>query len=211
MLIHKRLLMLGFMLSAMPLAATAKSAPQPFAVDGFRSAHFGMSEADTLNAIKTDFNIVGSAVVHQTNPILNTQSLRVIPQALLTNSGQAVVTYVFGYKSKSLVEIDITWAASAPGNSPMGLFQTGATLQNYFVSEAFSPHSVSGNSLLNNGDLLLFRGSDAAGHAVALVISGSATHDNKDNKTNITPALLTLAYVEDPAHPDTFKIKPGTF
>jgi len=65
--------------------------------------------------------------------------------------------------------------------------------------------------LLTNGNLLLFRASDSAGHGVALFISGPATHDAASNKTNITPADLTVAYAADPMHPDVFKVPPGAF
>jgi hypothetical protein len=84
-------------------------------------------------------------------------------------------------------------------------------LQNYFLGEPFAPGSITGSALLTNGNLLLFRGTDSAGHAVAVFISGPATHDATGNKTNITPAELTVAYAADPMHPDVFKIPPGAF
>jgi hypothetical protein len=208
----KRVFMLGSILLMAPMAAmAAQIAPKPVAIEGFRSAHFGMSEADTLKAIKTDFNLSGNAVRTQVNPVQYTTALSVTVPALMPGSGAAAINYVFGYKEKRLIEVDVTWAASAPDNSPKSLLQTGAMLQNYFMNESFPPGSVAGGSLLANGNLLLFRGSDAAGHAVGLFISGPETHDAKASKTNITPALLTLAYVADPAHPDVFTIQPGRF
>jgi len=217
---RRYILALSLLLSA-PMAVAADTAPAsaptpahtvpPVSVTGFRSAHFGMSEADTLKAIKADFNQTGSAVTHQNNIIQGTHALSVTLKNLLPNSGQAVVVYVFGYNSNNLVEVDVHWAADAPGNSPSVLLQTGAVLQSFFLSENFAPDSRAGTTMLSNGNLLLFRGADAAGHAVALYISGPLTHDSKANKTNITPALLTLAYVQDPNHPDVFKIQPGAF
>jgi hypothetical protein len=217
----KSFLLLGLLLGT-PFAAVAEKADAPAAkpvapaappvsVTGFRSARFGMSQDDTLKAIKTDFNLSGTAVTHQDDVLQGTHALSIIVPGLLPNSGHAVVSYVFGYKSNDLEEVDVRWAAAAPGNSPKVLLQTGATLQNFFLGENFTPDSRAGTALLGNGNLLLFRGADAQGHAVALYISGPSTHDAKANKTDITPALLTLAYIQDPLHPDVFKIQPGAF
>jgi hypothetical protein len=199
------------LLAALPVNGFAQTAAKPVLIDGFRSAKFGMSEIEALKAIKTDFAMSNNAISQTSNPVTGTHLLKISVKNLLPNSGQAVVTYSFGYKSDKLDEIDVTWDAKDPGNSPSVLLQNGAVLQNYFLSENFPPGSVTGSALLTNGNLLLFRASDSAGHGVALFISGPATHDAADNKTNITPADLTVAYAEDPMHPDVFKVPPGAF
>jgi len=199
------------LLAAAPVSGFAQTAAKPVLIDGFRSAKFGMSETETLKAIKGDFALSNNAISQTTNPVTGTHLLKISVKNLLPNSGQAVVTYSFGYKSDKLDEIDVTWDAKDPGNSPAVLLQNGAVLQNYFLSENFPPGSVTGSALLTNGNLLLFRASDSAGHGVAMFISGPATHDAANNKTNITPADLTVAYAADPMHPDVFKVTPGAF
>jgi hypothetical protein len=190
--------------------AFSQPAAKPVLIDGFRSAKFGMSEVDVLKAIKTDFAISNNAVSQTNNTVTGTHLFKITVKNLLPHSGQAVLTYSFGYQTDKLDEIDVTWDAKDTGNSPAILLQNGAVLQNYFLGEAFAPGSVTGSALLTNGNLLLFRGTDSAGHAVALFISGPATHD-ANNKTNITPEDLTVAYAADPLHPDVFKITPGAF
>lgn len=210
MMLRLRLLIFSLLVT-MPAAAFGQPPTKTVLVDGFRSAKFGMTEVETLKTIKTDFSVAKNSIRQTTNPVAGTHLLKIILDDLVPNSGQAAVTYIFGYKTDKLDEIDVTWNAKDPGNSPAMLLQTGAVLQNYFLSEKFPPGSVTSSALLTNGNLLLFRGADSAGHAVALFISGPATHDATNNKTNITPADLTVVYAADPMHPDVFKIPAGEF
>jgi hypothetical protein len=210
MVFYSRLLIL-LLVAAAPASAFAQSKTKADLVGGFRSAKFGMSEVEVVKAIKSDFVVSNAVITQTTNKVEGTHLLKVSVNNLLPNSGQAVVTYSFGYKADKLDEIDVTWDAKGPGNSPAVLLRNGAVLQNYFLSEPFAPGSVTGSALLTNGNLLLFRGTDSAGHAVALFISGPSTHDAASNKINITPTDLTVAYASDPTHPDVFKIQAGAF
>ena len=203
-----RMLLVVLISLGLPLA-TAQAGTQKFEIQGFRSAHFGMDQAETLQAISTDFGVPPSKVQHESNPVQYTQALSITVQNLLPQSGPAVVDYVFGYKSHILSEINVTWQVG-PGGAA-ALVHTGVALQNYFKTEPFPPGDIMGDKLLPTGTLLLFRGTDAAGHAVILVLDGKAQHDDKTNKTNLTPTFLTLIYAQDPSHPDVFKIGPGAF
>jgi len=205
------LLLVCAVITAGPAGALTPAQPKAILVDGFRSAKFGMSETEVSKAVAVDFSLPTAAITRSANAIEGTSSIKVIVKNLLPNSGQAVVTYSFGFKSDTLDEVDVTWEAKAPGNSPAVLLQNGAILQNYLLTERFPPGTVTGSTLLTNGTLLLFRGTDSAGHVVALFISGPSTHDAAGNKTNITPSDLTIAYAANPAHPDGFKITTGAF
>ncbi len=63
--------------------------------------------------------------------------------------------------------------------------------------------------MLANGSLLMFRGTDPAGHTVVLVLSRPVRRDPKDHKAQVTPAVLSLVYAIDPAHPDCSVCKRG--
>jgi len=214
-------LVLGLLLVA-PLAARAQapgaSEPAPAApaelvsIDGFRSAHFGMSEAEIRKAIEADFKLSGSAVRPGDNPVERTHQLSVTVPDLVPDSGKAVVDYVFGYKSKRLIEVNVTWsAATDPANKPATLLQTGATLGGYFRTEAFPAGQTIANVMLADGSLVLFRGTDPAGHVVNLVLTGPVHQDTKEHKAQMTPAVLVLVYAADTVHPDVFRLQKGTF
>jgi hypothetical protein len=201
-----------------PAAAAAPAAPAeaptvpPVSIDGFRSAHFGMTEAEIRKAIEADFKLTGTAVHPSDNTVERTHLLTVTVPDLVPDSGKAVVDYVLGYKSHSLIEINVTWStATDPTNKPTTLLHAGATLQSYFQAEAFPAGQTTANAVLANGSLLLFRGSDPAGHTVVLVLSGPVRQDPKEHKAQMTPAVLSLVYAVDPAHPDVFRLQKGTF
>jgi hypothetical protein len=198
-------------LAAMPAGALAQSPAETVPIDGFHAAKFGMSEVEVLRAIKSDFSIANDAVTQTINTQAGTHLFKITVQNLLPHSGQAVVTYSFGYRSDKLKEIDVTWDVNDPGNTPAMLLHTGTAIQTQFLSKRFAPGSVTSNAMLTNGNLLLFRGKDAAGHAVALFISGPATRDAATGKSVIAPNDLTVAYAADPAHPDVFKVQGEPF
>jgi hypothetical protein len=190
----------------------AAPAAQPVSIEGFRSAHFGMNEADIRKAIDADFKLSGSAVRASDSPVERTHALSVTVPDLVPDSGKAVVDYVFGYKNKRLIEVNVSWSpATDPANKPETLMHTGATLRGYFQSETFPEGQAVANAVLANGSLLLFRGTDPAGHTVVLILSGPLKQDAKDHNAQMTPTALSLVYAVDPAHPDVFRLQKGTF
>ena len=219
-----RVALVGGMLLVAPIAARAQAAapsdqtPAPAApaesvsIDGFRSAHFGMSEAEIRKAIEADFKLSGSAVRPGDNPVERTRVLSVTVPDLVPDSGKAVIDYVFGFKSQRLIEVNVTWsAASDPANKPTTLLHIGATLQGYFQSETFPTGQAVANAMLANGGLLLFRGTDPGGHTVVLMLSGPVQQDTKEHKAQMTPTVLSLVYAADPTHPDVFRLQKGAF
>jgi len=194
-------------------AAPAPAAPtEAVSIDGFRSAHFGMTEAEIRKAVEADFKLSGSALHASDSPVERTHVLSVTVPDLVPDSGKAVVDYMFGYKTKRLIEVNITWSAAAdPANKPETLVHTGTTLQGYFQSETFPAGQAVANAVLANGGVLLFRGTDPGGHTVVLLLNGPVHQDAKEHKAQMTPAVLSLVYAADPTHPDVFRLQKGSF
>ena len=182
------------------------------AVDGFRSAKFGMSENQVRSAIESDFNIQASAITEAQNQLQRTMVLSVQVPDLVPGGGAAAVSYVFGFQSHKLMEVNILWSPEIDAKTtPAMLYQDGQSLQQYFASEGFPADRSTGNIATPNG-VLLFRATDATGNAVLLILSGSITKDPKDDKKSVlNPSTLTLAYAADPMHPDVFQLTKGSF
>jgi hypothetical protein len=197
--------------AASPSTPAAPAAP-PVSIDGFRSAHFGMNEAELRKAIDADFKLSGSAVHASDNPVERTHVLSVTVPELVPDSGKAAVDYVLGYKTKRLIEVHVTWSAAGdPANKPDTLLHTGATLQGYFQAEVFPAGQAVANAMLSDGGVLMFRGTDPAGHTVVLLLRGPVKQDDKDHNAQMTPTVLSLVYAVDPAHPDVFRLQKGAF
>lgn len=201
---------------APPPAAAAAAAPaaalseSKAALDGFRSATFGMNETDLRAAIAKDFGSKPDNVKVQDNPAELTRSLLVTVPELLANGGTAEISYVLGYKSKTLIQVGVVWSKQTDAAlTPERIFSNANILRAHFLSEGFKPDSIAVNTPVNGG-LLMFRGSDSKDRTVMLLLQG--TMETKDNNQRIlTPTGLLLFYVADAKSPDVFKLPPGQF
>ncbi|HTU55873.1 MAG TPA: hypothetical protein VMF62_18065 [Acetobacteraceae bacterium] len=196
-----------------PPVPPAQAAPVASArIAGFRSARFGMSESAVRAAIAADFRLSGTAVQAGENPVQRTGLLRIRVAGLIPGGGTAQVDYIFGYRSHTLMEVNILWSAGTdPGLAPAQLVANGAALQAYFQREGFAADRTVRNAVLPDGNVLLFRTQDAEGHAVVLILAGKRAKGANDQSSRLTPTALTLAYAADPAHPDVFELKNGAF
>ena len=195
--------------AAAPAGATA--VPAGPVIDGFRDAKFGMTEAQVRSIVAAEFKLPASAITATENQLQRTSVLGVQIPNLVPQGGIAAVSYVFGYQSHKLMEVNILWSPEIdPKTTPHMLYQNGETLQQYFASENFPADRSTGNIATPNG-VLLFRATDAGGNAVLLILSGTITKNQKDNATELNPTTLTLAYAADPLHPDVFQLAKGSF
>jgi len=65
--------------------------------------------------------------------------------------------------------------------------------------------------MLANGSMLLFRGQEAAGHAVVLTLAGTVHRNDTAKPQTITldPTTLSLTYIANPTHPDVYRLPNG--
>lgn len=185
-------------------------APGSADVEGFRSAKFGMNAEQVKAAIERDFKIKGSAVKEQPNPAERTTVLTVSVPDLLPGGGVAQVSYVFGYESKKLIQVSISWSKATDDKmTPEQLFTDSTILRENFLAEGFEPTTIASNMPISNG-ILDFRGSDAKGHTVMLMLQG-AMSEGKDKQKILKPTALLLFYIADAKSPDIYRLPPGSF
>jgi len=179
-------------------------------VAGFRSAKFGMAEAEVRAAIEKDFGVKPDQIRSEENLAEQTHVLGVRVPDLLAGGGTAEVSYVFGYKTKKLIEVTSLWSKATDDKmTPERLFSNGNILRAHFSSEGYQPDSIVTNGVMNNG-IVMFRGSDAEGHTTVLVLQGT-TSEGADKQRVLTPTALLLFYLADAKNPDVFKLPPGQF
>jgi hypothetical protein len=189
---------------ATPTAAT-------FKLEGFRSAKFGMTDAQVRAAITKDFNVKPEAIKSEEHPVQKTQILSVIVPNLLVSTGKAEITYTFGYKSHTLIQIGVLWSAKLDPTINADILLADANLlRGLFATTGYKPDTIVQDASLSDGSFLVFKGADAEGHTTQLTLSGDLK-DEKDGKKRMTPTALLLHYIEDPKNPDTFKLQDGQF
>lgn len=197
----------GAAISAVPTITEAPTA----SVNGFRTAQFGMTQADVKTAIIKDFGIKADAIVAGENAAERTSLLTITVPDVLQGGGTAQVSYVFGYKSKTLIQVGVAWSSATDAAlTEAELYADGDVLRTHFLAAGYKPDTVKTGLVLQNG-VLLFRGEDAKGHATILILQGTYK-DAADGKQRVlTPASLALLYSADPQNPDVFKLAPGQF
>ena len=184
--------------------------PQTADVSGFRSAKFGMSENDVKNAIAKDFNLKGDAINTNTNPSEQTKILTIKAPDVLPGGGMAEVSYVFGFKSKTLIQVGVAWSKATDDKmTPEQLFSNSTVLRTHFLSAGYKPDTVATNMPINGG-VLMFRGSDAKDRTTMLILQGTFAQGEKDQRI-LTPNALVLFYVADAKSPDVYRLPAGSF
>jgi len=193
-----------------PVGAQGVMSTASAKVEGFRSAKFGMSEAEVKHAIATDFGIKGNGVREQPNSGERTKALVVKVPDLLQGGGTADVSYIFGYHTKKLIQVSVSWSKATDNKmTPEQLFSNSSVLRAHFMSEGFKRETIATNMPISGG-LLIFRGSDAKDHTTMLILQGTFTQ-GEHNQRILTPASLLLFYVEDAKAPDVYRLPPGSF
>src|SRR5262249_47208482 len=155
----------------------------------------------------TDFNVKAGAIKTISNDIEKTATLQIDVPDVIPNGGTALVNYIFGYKSKKLIQVRVVWSKdSDPHITPAQLWSNSQLLQNYFGAAGY--RVMAANAVTNDG-MVSFRGRDADGHLTQLMLYGQITQD-KDKRFMVFNAL-TLDYIEDPAKPDIYQLPSGKF
>ena len=145
----------------------------------------------------------------QDNPAELTRSLLVTVPELLANGGTAEVSYVLGYKSKTLIQVGVVWSKQTDRADARAHL-----LQRQHPARAFPQRRLQARQHRREHAgqwwALMFRGSDSKDRTVMLLLQG--TMETKDNNQRIlTPTGLLLFYVADAKSPDVFKLPPGQF
>ena len=188
---------------------TIKSTKPWANIDGFRSAKFGMKTKEVKQAILKDFGIFDSKIDTISHPTEQTQSLGITIDELLPNSGKSRLVYVFGYKSKKLMQVNILTGHPIDTDvMPQQVVDAGNLLGNHFFKKRYQEDGLVAHARLNDGSVLIFRGKDQKGRMALLRLSNPQPKEKKDGDLKIT---LTLSYIEKPAAPDAFQLKEDDF
>ena len=184
--------------------------PQTADVAGFRSARFGMSENDVRNAFAKDLGVKADAIRADTNPSEQTKVLTIKAHDVLPGGGTAEVSYVLGFKSKTLIQVGIAWSKAIDDKmTPEQLFSNSTVLRTHFLAAGYKPDTVATNMPINGG-VLMFRGSDAKDRSTMLILQGTFAQGEKDQRI-LTPTALVLFYVADAKSPDVYRLPAGSF
>ena len=210
-LLHRRLpllLVIYALFSGAPVTAQARDS------NGYRSAHFGMTEAAVYTAIEADFAIPLESVKRINNATEKTSGLMIMVKDLVDHTGRAEITYIFGYQSKKLIQVNLLWRVPATIDGATDRLLWAARIMASRISLWGIPrHKIEPNTLTKEGATLLFRGQGKNG-MVALI----SMRVSREDKTSLSGSTLTdagswlrVSFVDHAGAPDIFTIEPGQF
>jgi hypothetical protein len=192
--------------------ATADAPPATTPVEGFRQAHFGMSEQQVRRAIQRDFPAAASRLSRTTHPRERTTVLTVTVEDLLPDVGPAQVSYILGHASKQLVQVNIVWASDGrTAARDEAIIATANILRDHFLAQYHAPDQIVANRQIGENAILVFRAAQADGRMVLLLLSGAAAAGRADRNPAPPPLTLQLSYVRDHTRPDIFRVERGRF
>lgn len=185
-------------------------------VEGFRSAHWGMTKREVEAAIHRDFGIPPGKMHVETNPAERTTVLTVNIENLLNEAGKARVSYILGYTTKKLIEVNILWGTPVDSHvKPEQILAGAAQLRTLFLTSGYQPSSIISNVLTRSGATIVFEGRDAEKHMTVLRLlnkrEASPSRGHRNIKSFRRVVVLLLSYIESTANPDIYRLKKGQF
>ncbi len=220
-----------------PSGATAAAAPAPSEtsaqppaaaggekarVEGFRGAKWGMTEPEVKAAVTAEFKIPADKLKAEPNLNERTAVLTVQVPDLIEGAGIARVSYIFGYTTKKLIQVNLVWGTPVdPQVKPEGVVAAANQLRDLFVAAGYEPSTMVVNARANDSEVIVFEGQDADKHTTLLRLVSAQPAPEKDGKDakdakkdKPPPAPVTalfLSYILDPRSPDIFRLKKGQF
>jgi hypothetical protein len=196
--------------------AQAQELPK-YEVTGFRDARFGMTEPEVRAAIKKSFALKDADIKTSSNPTEATLLIARV-ESLDPGPGPADITYIFGNKSKRLIQVNVAWGEDAP-NKPSGanaLVAAGTRLVRYFLEFSWHKDTARVGIPVGENTVVLFAGEDEKKGVVRLVFDGIKYQMNREGyQTQFAdpkgPPKLVINYIADRDNPDVAKIEPGKF
>jgi hypothetical protein len=205
---------------AMTLAASlgvavAQDLPK-YEVSGFRDARFGMTEAEVKGVIAKAFNVKPADIASAANPVEGTTVMTVKIAALEPAPGMARVAFIFGHKSKKLIQVNVVWGEEPPAPDASAIMTAGTRLERYFAGFGWKKDAVRAGVPVGENTVVLFAGEDEKKGAVRLIADGVKYQMQREGNQTTSPdpkgpPKLILNYIADREDPDVAKIERGKF
>jgi hypothetical protein len=187
-----------------------------YEVTGFRDARFGMTEPEVRAAVKKSLAVKDADLKTGANPTEGTTLLTARADALDPGPGPATITYIFGNKSKKLIQVNVAWGEDAPNTDANAIIAAGTRLERYFQGFSWRKDTARVGVPVGENTVVLFAGEDEKKGAVRLVVDGIKYQMNREGNQTTSPdpkgpPKLVINYIADRENPDVAKIEPGKF
>ncbi len=188
---------------------TTVAMASPYVIEGFRSAKFGMTKSQVVDAIKKDFKVSDAKIIRDTNIENGTDLLVVKQPSLSAFASPTTISYIFGYESKRLTTINVEIVNASKEANAQGSFLNTAInkLVPYFKENDLSAYKVIDSAALEKENVVVLFGllpkSKTHPQALEIALSNvSVTQKDKQvivdvKKDSEQPMVLRISYVKD--------------
>lgn len=195
---------------------------EPYSVQGYRTARFGMTPEEVKAVIARDFP--HAEVREDTDPVQRTPVLTVVVPALspVTDHeplGPVTLNYVFGYESGRLMAINVDWIAegNASAEAREALVQAGKAYTASVVGYQWTPlHSARGH-VVGANSVVLFAGRDPDNAGMEVRLDGVAldvllpSGETEHRAAPAGAARLHIGLSQQPDRPDIYRLPDKAF
>ena len=141
------------------------------------------------------------------HPAEKTASLEIIVPELFRIGGTAKVGYVFGHKSKKLMQINVMWGQGAAENvDGQAVVDTANMLRVHFLKKRYQEEGLVANGKLSDTSTMVFRGEDKKGRMILLLLTTAKAASELSVEEAQSKVMLVLSYISNPGNPDVLDI-----
>ena len=181
-------------------------------IKGFRSARFGMTEKQVRKAISKDFGKLAKTIKKKVHPTDKTVGIPVNANNLVSDEGTSRISYILGYKTKKLIQINIGLGFPyEKSKSIASVVSAGNLIRGHFLKKNYPKEGMVVNARINEQTVLVFRAIDEKNAGIVLTLQTSEIPPKDDKKKAKTVARLQLYYIKDVKEADIFKLKESAF
>jgi hypothetical protein len=168
-------------------------------IKGFRSAKLGMGQKSVYRAISKDFKIAKNDVKKEIHSKEKTTSFQIVVPDLFVTGGIAKVVYIFGYKSKKLIHINILWGSGAADKlediNEGEVLLMADLLRAHFIKKRYQEKELIVNGHLSPNSIIVFRGKDKKGRLILLTLNTLPKQEGQTNEQASGNISLLLSYI----------------
>lgn len=182
----------------------------PYRTTGYRSATFGMDEAQVRAAASRDFGVPPGRPVARVDERSGERRIALSVPGLEPGPGNAQVTYILAPGTGRLRAVEVAWR-TAPG-AEQALVDASAALVADFLGHSWKLFTTVRGLPAAPGRLIAFAGGDEEGGGVEVQLAGvryrlQAEQGLVEGPAASGPAILRVLYAQQVAQPDLAQIR----
>lgn len=191
-------------------------------ITGFANIRFGMGVQQVEQLLAESWP--GVPIVRENDSVQRTVMLNInLPELSAVDSlpapAPATVTCIFGYRSGTLMAVNVNWYAEgdAADSQRQALLEAGSAYVAEMLAYYWDPLQTARGHVIDTNAIMMFAGRDRQGHGVQVRVEGVPLDvlrpDGGSDHRPVTegPAQLHIGVSSTPDKPDVYRLPDNSF